>query len=78
MGVGGPAPPFAVLLGPALAVLCQPLGVLLGSRAAQVRGHVQGTEGSAQHLPALMQGVIRFALKFSPLKRGKQKDGKAS
>lgn len=28
------------------------------------------SEGSAQHLPALIEGVIRFALKFSPLKRG--------
>lgn len=31
---------------------------------------LQRTEGSAQHLPALIQRVIRFALKFSPLKRG--------
>lgn len=30
----------------------------------------QRTEGSAQHLPALIEGVIRFALIFSPLKRG--------
>lgn len=30
----------------------------------------QRTEGSAQHLPALIEWVIRFALKFSPLKGG--------
>lgn len=53
------------------------LPVPLGGPGLETRGvsgqhcHVAAEKrGSVQHLPALIEAVIRFALKFSPLKRG--------
>lgn len=47
------------------------LKLWLGRRGtAGLSWHVAREQRSAQHLPALSAGVIRFALKFSPLKGG--------
>lgn len=75
---------WAVCVCPAVTVLPGPAPGVAGEPKAAAAAAVAGKEGccrsaltcgpgrgSAQHLPALIEGVIRFALKFSPLKRRK-------
>ena len=70
--LSGEAVPIKTACSPSLACMLRSGGPGLGTRG--VSGHwchvAAEKRGSGQHLPALIEAVIRFALKFSPLKRG--------